>query len=78
MCACVSCVLVLGCSICHYSKQKEVINNFNKFYNSWEEVINFFGDYIEIISDSAYIAKQDGAGLKIVTPKQMLQRLSIA
>ena len=26
-------------------KQKETINNFEKFYNSREEVINFFKDY---------------------------------
>ena len=31
------------------SEQKEVINNLNKFYNYREEVINFFGNYIEII-----------------------------
>ena len=30
-------------------EQKEVINNLNKFYNYREEVINFFGNYIEII-----------------------------
>ena len=61
--------------------KKEVINNFNKFYNSREEVINFFRDYIEMLSDANYYAKQDetkGTGLKILTPKQMLQRLPIA
>ena len=30
-------------------EQKEVINNLNKFYNYREGVINFFGNYIEII-----------------------------
>ena len=61
--------------------KKEVINNFNKFYNSREEVINFFRDYIEMLSDANYNAKQNetkGTGLKILTPKQMLQRLPIA
>ena len=61
--------------------KKEVINNFNKFYNSREEVINFFRDYIEMLSDANYDAKQnetEGKGLKILTPKQMLQRLPIA
>ena len=61
--------------------KKEVINNFNKFYNSREEVINFFRDYIEMLSDANYDAKQnetEGKGLKILTPKQMLQRLAIA
>ena len=62
-------------------EQKEVINNLEKFYNSREEVINFFRDYIEMLSDANYNAKQNetkGKGLKILTPKQMLQRLPIA
>ena len=61
--------------------QKEVIDNLNKFYHSREEIINFFRDYIEILSDANYDAKQNGTkgkGLKILTPKQMLQRLPIA
>ena len=33
-------------------KQKETINNLEKFYNSREEVINFFRDYIEMLSDA--------------------------
>ena len=39
-------------------KQKEVINNLQKFYNSREEVINFFRDYVEILSDANYNAKK--------------------
>ena len=53
-------------------KQKKVIDNLSKFYNSREEVINFFRDYIEILSDANYDAKQNetkGKGLKILTPK---------
>ena len=41
----------------------------------------FFRDYIEVLSDANYDArknKTDGKGLKILTPKQMLQRLPIA
>ena len=56
-------------------------NYLEKFYNSREEVINFFRDYIEMLSDANYDAKQNetkGTGLKILTPKQMLQRLPIA
>ena len=63
------------------TEQKEVINNLNKFYNSREEVINFFSDYIEMLSDANHNARQnktEGTGLKILTPKQMLQRLPIA
>ena len=62
-------------------EQQEVINNLEKFYNSREEVINFFRDYVEMLSDANYNAKQNetkGKGLKILTPKQMLQRLPIA
>ena len=32
-------------------EQKEVINNLENFYNS-REVINFFRDYIEMLSDA--------------------------
>ena len=51
------------------------------FYNSREEVINFLRDYIEMLSDANYNAKQNetkGTGLKILSPKQTLQRLPIA
>ena len=58
-----------------------MIDNLNKFYNSREEVINFFRDYIEMLPDANYDTKQnrtEETGLKILTPKQMLQRLPIA
>ena len=58
-----------------------MINNLEKFYNSREEVINFFRDYIEMLSNANYDAKQNetsGTGLKVLTPKQVLQRLPIA
>ena len=63
------------------TNQKEVINNITRFYNSREEVINAFRDYIELLSDANYDAKQNetkGKRLKILTPKQMLQTLPIA
>ena len=40
-------------------EQKEVIDNINKFQNSREEVITFFRDYIEMLSDANYNAKQN-------------------
>ena len=40
------------------TEQKEAINNLEKFYNSREQVINFFRDYIEKFSDANYNAKQ--------------------
>ena len=62
-------------------EQRETITNLEKFYKSREEVINFFRDYIEMLSDANYDARKnetEGKGLKILTPKQMLQRLAIA
>ena len=49
-----------------------MIDNLEKFYNSREEVINFFRDYIEMLSDANYDARKnetEGKGLKILTPK---------
>ena len=62
-------------------EQKEVIDNLKKFDNSREEVIDFFRYYVEMLSDANYSAKQNetkGKGLKILIPKQMIQRLPIA
>ena len=63
------------------NEQKGVIKNLNKFYNSREEIINLFRDFIEMLSDANYKAKLHETkrkGLKILTAKQMLQRLPIA
>ena len=62
-------------------QRKKAINNLEKFYICREEVINFFRDYVEMLSDVKYNAKQNetkGTGRKILSPKQMLQRLPIA
>ena len=62
-------------------EQKEVINNLGKFQNFKQDVIKFFKYYIEMLSDANYDAKQNetkGKLLKIFSPKQMLQRLTIA
>ena len=42
-------------------------------YKAREKVINFFGDYPSIISEAKY-ASIHRKGIKILTPKQMLQR----
>ena len=63
------------------SNKSKTINNLEKFYNSRKEVINLFRDYIEMLSDANYESKHSetkGRRLKILTPKQMLQRLPIA
>ena len=62
-------------------EQKEVIKNLEKFYNSREEIINFFRDYIEMFFDANYDSKNSGTkrkGLKILTLKQMFERLPIS
>ena len=58
-----------------------MINNLEKFYLSREETVNFFRDYFEMLYHANYDSrknKTEGKGLKILTPKQMLQRLPIA
>ena len=63
------------------AEQREVVGNLNKFYLFRKEIINFFKDYEKMILGAGYKAKQDetkGTGPKILTPKQMLQRLPIA
>ena len=40
-------------------EKKKVIDNLNKFFNSREEVINFFRDYIQMLSDGNYNEKQN-------------------
>ena len=52
-------------------EQEKIINNLERFYISRQEVINFFRDYTEMLSDANYRAKQHeikGTGLKILTP----------
>ena len=53
-------------------QQKKVVDNLDNFYKSREETINFFRDYVEMLSDANYNAKQietEGKGLKILTSK---------
>ena len=62
-------------------QRKEVITSLENFNKSTEGVFNFFRDYTEMVLDSNYKAKEvatKGTGLKILTPKQLLQRLRIA
>ena len=50
-----------------------MINNLNKFYNSREEVIIFFSDYVEMLPHANYNAREnktEATGLKILTPKK--------
>ena len=61
-------------------KQSYVIKNVKNLYNSRQKIIDLLNDNARIRSEAIYKSKQDkteGAGLKILTPKQMLQRLPI-
>ena len=52
------------------SKTEKVVSNLKKFCNFREEVINFFRDYMEMLSDENYDArknKTEGKGIKILT-----------
>ena len=53
------------------------IKNIKNLYNSRQKVIDLFNDYALIRSEAMFKTKQ-GTGLKILTPKEMLQRLPIA
>ena len=50
------------------------------FYNSRNNTIKFIEDYGSMILEAKRLAKdeQEGKGLKILTPNQMLKRLPIA
>ena len=60
--------------------QKDAIKNVRNLYNSRQKVINLFNDSAKIRSEAIYKSQQNetGTGFKILTPKQMLQRLPIA
>ena len=49
-----------------------VIKNVEKFRDSRQAVTDFYKDYSSMVVNAAYDAKQqEGAGLKILTPKQI-------
>ena len=59
-------------------EQKKTIDNIKNLYNSREEVAKMSNDYARNMSRNIYDSKQERTGLKILTPKQMLQRLPIS
>ena len=59
--------------------QKRTLANINMFYNARDNAIKFIRDYGRMILEAKKQAKeQEGTGLKILKPNQMLKRLSIA
>ena len=62
-------------------EQKNTLYNIEMLYKARNEAIKFYDDYSWMMSEARYKAKKDdtkGEGLKILTPKQMLQRLPVA
>ena len=62
------------------SKSKDhiiVIKNVENFFDLREKIIDFFRDHFLLLSDAKYKAKYR-RGLKMLSPKQTLQRLPIA
>ena len=62
-------------------EQKKPLITLKNFTILEKKLLVFFKDYIEILSDANYDLKHGetkGKGLKILTHKQMLQRLPIA
>ena len=55
-----------------------VIKSVDNLYNSRQAGIYFFFEYTERVSEAKFRSKQKGTGLKILTPNQMLKRLTIA
>ena len=51
--------------------------NIDTLYKARNEAINFYDNYSAMMPDAKYRATK-GTGLKVLTPKQMLQRLPIA
>ena len=58
-------------------KQKSALENIKLLDESRKVVIELFDEYSLIVSEAKHKAK-DREGLKILSPKQMLQRLPIA
>ena len=58
-------------------EQKSALGNMKLLYESKEATTELFNEYSSIASEAKYKAKH-GEGLKILTPKQILQRLPIA
>ena len=58
-------------------EQKNALYNIEMLYTARNSVIELFDDYTSMISEAKLKATK-GTGLKILTPKQMLQEFPIA
>ena len=60
------------------ANKKKTLPNINIYFNARNNAIKFIEDYGSMILEAKRLAKQEGTGLKILTPNQMLKRLQIA
>ena len=61
------------------ANQKRTLANINIFINARDHAIKFIKDHSSMILEAKKLAKeQEGTGLKILTPNQILKRLPIA
>ena len=61
------------------ANQKKTLANINIHFNARNNAFKFIEDYGSVILEAKKLAKeQEGTGLKILTPNQMLKRLPIA
>ena len=61
------------------AEQKKTLANINILYSARNNAIKFIEDYGSMILEAKKLSReQEGIGLKILTPNQMLKRLPIA
>ena len=61
------------------ASQKRTVANINILFKARDNAIKFIEDYSSMILEAKKVAReQEGTGLKILTPSQMLERLPIA
>ena len=61
------------------AEQRKTLANINILYSARNDAIKFIEDYGSMILEAKKLAReQEGAGLRILTPHQMLKRLPIA
>ena len=61
------------------AEQRKSLSNINMLYNARNDLIKSIEDYASMILEAKKLAReQEGTGLKILTPNQMLKRLPIA
>ena len=61
------------------TNQKRTLANINILFNARDNAVKFIEDYSSTIREAKKLAKeQEGTGLKILTPNQMLKRLPVA